>query len=1081
MANATHEAEPDRDYQVVDALTEGMLGAISVLLGAIINEPANDAVVGPASQATLQELFEESLYFLYRLVIVCYADSLELLHLPPLSLLGEIKGVERLCDLAERPLRPLETHKGRYMETLRALFGMLHEGNGAAAGADEALPIPWFDTLLFGMESTPVLDRCHISDGALQQMMGQICRCAATSGGCAFCELPVEALGSIYERLLGHRPTLKRGAHSSGSRPPATKRLVLKSASLKRKTLGTYYTPTALVSKLLDQALRPVVIDRLARAGLRAEPGEASAAARAGPLGTQYEHLSAAERAAGSDAILSIRVCDPAAGTGHFLVAALDALAEELARIRTGQLNPTEAQLEEAKAEVLVSCIYGVDLDPLAVELCKFSLWVNARAVHVSLGTLDGQIRCGNSLIGATRQLLARGIPTEAFRAVTGDDPKVASAVRARNRAEAGARRTAARSIKDSMTANGSGRERLEADVWTASFFWPLSEEAAWAPTHGELVRLRDRGGADLPAEAADRVKAIVERHRAFHWHLEFAGVLTEPPTPGFDVLLGNPPWERMKLQAKEFFAGRDAHIAGSRSAAARAALISELWETNPELADAYATAVRHTESEIRFMCNSNRYPLAGVGDVNTYALFVELCLSMLSPEGRAGLVVPSGIATDYTYRKLFGEIVNRGNLVSLWDFENHEGLFPRTHRSYRFSLLVLAGQMVPRTDFAFFLRDVTQLADESRHFRLTASDLALFNPNTRTCPVFRTAQDVELARKIYNSCPVLLNRNQGSNPWEISFLRMLDMTNDSHLFRTRGELEAQAAALCTDGVFRANGEEYLPLYEGRMIDHYDHRAASVAVNCTTTFRSGVTEPTNEAQHRNPYFRPRPRYWVEGDEVAAAIPDTYRRHWFVGFKDVTGPTNERTMVCTVIPRTAVGNKIPLILSGESARKVCGLVANLSSVVLDYVARQKMGGITLNFYIVEQLPVIPPERYTCDLLDFIVSRVLELTYTSWDLRSFAWDLGYSGPPFAWDVARRAQVRAELDATYAHLYQLSRAETAHVLDTFPITRRRDTTVHGTYLTKQLVLHYYDTWAKLVPCPCSTPADPSHALIR
>jgi len=453
---------------------------------------------------------------------------------------------------------------------------------------------------------------------------------------------------------------------------------------------------------------------------------------------------------------------------------------------------------------------------------------------------------------------------------------------------------------------------------------------------------------------------------------------------------------------------------------------------------------------------------LTGVGDVNTYAVFVELTLSILNPQGRTGLVVPSGIATDYTYRKFFSEIMNGGNLVSLWDFENREGLFPGTHRSYKFSLLILTGNTVRAVDFAFFLRNVDDLAEDERHFTLNKEDLALFNPNTCTCPVFRTRRDVELTSKIYTSCPILVHKIREQNPWGISFLRMLDMTNDSNLFHTQQELETRGLQLSSDLLFEENGEQFWPLYEGRMIHHFDHRVASIGVNSGTTFRSGVTLETTMAEHKDPNFRPRPRYWVERTHVLSAIPGTYCRDWFVGFKDVSSSTNERTLICAVIPRTAVGNKIPLLLTNETARRVCGLVANLSSFVLDYATRQKIGGITLNFYIIEQLPVIPPERYTTELIDLIVPRVLELTYTAWDLQSFALDLKYQGSPFSWNEKRRAHLRAELDAIYAHLYGLSRDEMAYILETFSIVRRRDTSRYGRYRTKQMILHYYDAFS-------------------
>jgi hypothetical protein len=765
-------------------------------------------------------------------------------------------------------------------------------------------------------------------------------------------------------------------------------------------------------------------------------------------------------------------------------------LAIALAQIRTGASHPSEAAIQAAKLDVLTHCIYGVDVNPMAVELCKVSLWINASVQDRPLSFLDHHIKCGNSLVGATPELMSKGIPYQAFdQNLVGNDRATANSVRKQNRAERAGesspewRVTVISTLKDLdrwrrlnraaedqpqiarelyveyLTSEEYRLRKAEADFWTAAFYWPLSEGVEWTPTHKEFRRLQEEGPEGLPSRILAQIEELAEQHRFFHWHLEFPDVFGEDGQGGFDVVLGNPPWERIKLREKEFFAVRAPEIANAPTAAQRRALIDRLSQSNPNLAAQYVGALRRSESEICFICNSERYPLTGKGDVNTYAVFAELTLSLVGRKGRVGLVVPSGIATDFTYREFFGKIMNCGKLVSFWDFENRKGLFPGTHRSYKFALMILGSRSIPAADFSFLLRSVNDLNDRARHVALTEEDLALFNPNTHTCPVFHSQRDVELTRKVYSVCPVLVNKSCGSSPWDVSFLRMLDMTNDSELFHTRHQLLAQGAHLSADMTFRNNGQEFWPLYEGRMIHHFDHRTASVGTNSEVTFRSGVTLETSLAEHMDPQFRPQPRYWVGHTHVLNSIPETYSREWFVGFKDVTGPANERTLICTIIPYTAVGNKIPLILTDQPAQAVCCLLANLSSFVLDYVTRQKMGGITLNLYIVEQLPVISPEQYTPELLAFIVPRVLELTYTAWDLQPFARDLGYQGSPFAWDDQRRATLRAELDAIYAHLYGLSRDDLLYILKTFPVVKRRDIRRFGTYRTAELTLDHYD----------------------
>jgi hypothetical protein len=322
----------------------------------------------------------------------------------------------------------------------------------------------------------------------------------------------------------------------------------------------------------------------------------------------------------------------------------------------------------------------------------------------------------------------------------------------------------------------------------------------------------------------------------------------------------------------------------------------------------------------------------------------------------------------------------------------------------------------------------------------------------------------------------------------------MFHMTNDSHLFHTREDLEAQGFLL-EGNRFVYDDEIYLPLYEGRMIHHFDHRAVSVGITDETQFRSGVSIDTTLEQHTDLDFTAKPRYWVEEQKTREQLPG-YEYEWFYGFKDVTSPTNERTFIGTLIPFAAVGNKVPLLLTDQGILKVAAFTGSLSTFVFDYTTRQKIGGVSLNFYIVEQLPVLPPDRYTPDLLRFIVPRVLELTYTAWDLRPFADDVwaealgdralaralleqweanrqvtqaypreaplvepGWPRPPFTWHVERRSQLRAELDALYAHLYGLSREELAYILETFPIVKRKDEAKYGEYRTKRLVLEAYE----------------------
>jgi hypothetical protein len=652
-----------------------------------------------------------------------------------------------------------------------------------------------------------------------------------------------------------------------------------------RKATGSYYTPPELVERLLDSALEPVLDQTQDRPG----------------------------------ALLAVTVCDPACGAGHFLVAAARRIARRLPR--PGALR-----------DVIRHCIYGVDVNPVAVELTKIALWLEAAEPGQPFGCLEARIRHGNSLIGAISGTPATGT-------------------------------------------------REAADAWCATLVQPQ------------------------------------ESRPFFHWPLEFPGVFR---AGGFSCVVGNPPWERIKLS-------------------------------------------RRPEGESRFLRGSGRYPLTARGDLNAYAVFAEAGRMLTGPRGRLGLIVPTGIATDLGTQGFFRNVAETGALASLYDFGNARGLFPDVHRSYRFSLLTLAGRPVgePAADFAFSLREAAELDGPGRRFTLTPGEITRLNPGTGTCPLFRTRRDAEITLGIYRRVPVLVDGNDpGGNPWGVSFTRMLDMSLDAGEFHTREQLERDGWLL-VGNVFHRGQARMLPLYQGIMASFYDHRAADVVRSKTAGRRQYQPRYLTTAEKQDPARTAMPLFWV-----AAAWADA--RHasglpgWLLGFSSVTSPTNERTFVPYLLPRAAVGNSTPLIRAGlAAAGEVPALVAMLSAFCFDYAVRQKVGGVNLNYFIVRQLPVLPPQAVG-PFAAFCADRVLELSYTAHDLAPFARSLGDEGPPFRWDTERRFAIRAELDALFFRLYGIGRADADYIMDTFTGVRKADLARHGRYRTKEAILACYDRMA-------------------
>nr|WP_246035678.1 hypothetical protein [Dictyobacter kobayashii] len=597
-----------------------------------------------------------------------------------------------------------------------------------------------------------------------------------------------------------------------------------------------------------------------------------------------------------------------------------------------------------------------------------------------------------------------------------------------------------------------------------------------------------------------DEIKRLADQYQFFHWHLAFPKVFRLPTkgeipeneqtgwSGGFDVVLGNPPWERIKIQEKEWFAARKPSIANAANAAHRKRLIDRLQYDDPELYKTFYEDQRKATGESHIVRDSGRYPLCGRGDVNTYTIFAENMHHVISPTGRLGCVVPSGIATDNTTQFFFRDLVDTMSLVSLFSFINEAKLFPGIDHRVGFALLTISGnnRKVTEADFAFGIYRTDDLQQEDRHFSLSARDIELLNPNTRTCPIFRSKRDKEITTAIYEHVPVLIKEGPPEeNPWNVKFHRMFDMANDSHLFRSREQLEKDEWILAGN-IFEKNKERYLPLYEGKMIWQLDHRFGTYEGQTQAQANQGKLPELGD-QHKDPYLYSLPQYWIHESHYPTSIARDSNA--FNVFRDITNATVLRTAIFSIVPFASCGHTLPIITLNTKA-SVDLLLFNscCCSFVFDYVGRQKLGGTHMTFFILEQLPVLLPQlyKYACGwnktqtAEDWITPRMLELTYTAWDLEAFAKDCGYSGPPFQWDEERRFLLRCELDAAYFHLYGIQRDDVDYIMETFPIVKRKDEKQYGDYRTKQVILEIYDEMQRAIESgePYQTRLDPPPA---
>ena len=568
------------------------------------------------------------------------------------------------------------------------------------------------------------------------------------------------------------------------------------------------------------------------------------------------------------------------------------------------------------------------------------------------------------------------------------------------------------------------------------------------------------------------KARSIAVREGFLHWEAAFPGVWhswqSAHPQGGFDAVIGNPPWDRIKLQEVEWFATRAPELAHAQTAAARKNGVDQLRASGSPLASEFDAAKERAEALGKMVRASGHYPLLGGGDVNLYSLFVERAMGLVNPSGIVGLLTPSGIYADKTAAKFFKSISTSGRLGGLYDFENRRvgmalpPFFPDVDSRFKFCALIFGGEerRFDETRCAFFLHDSNTIEDPDRCFTLAPADFDLVNPNTGTAPVFRTRRDAEITRRIYEQHPVLVDRSGGEErrAWPVRYHTMFHMTNDSHLFRTAAQLDNEGFYRVEGNRWKRGEELYLPLYEGKMVQAFDHRAASVVMNPQNLNRPAQPREASLDEHLNSGWLPEPQFWVPQGNCGWS-PEA---EWVLGFKEITAPTNTRTFIAALFPTVGFGNKVPILKPDTAGRDEWLLAANFNSVVFDFVTRQKVQGQTLNLFIIEQLPVIAPDDYGMRLgnttaRDMVRDHVLRLTYTADDMAPFARDLGYNGPPFIWEEEGRRHLRARLDALYFQLYGLTRDEAEYVLSTFPIVQREDEAEFGTYRTRDLILAY------------------------
>lgn len=1120
-------------------LSDAVQRAMEILGRAVVcgkgdgNEAFRQAVIN--GEANAQTLNKELIHFIYRLLFLFIIEDRNLVY--------NIDTPDKDADY-EQKIRCQDIYKKYYaVSRLRRLselsylresqYSDLWEGlmDSFRLFEDEKFGAPLFikplGGILFAPDTLHYLRHCQITNDQLLaafSCLNEFKDERQNRVKINYSSLDVEEFGSVYEGILEMRAIITEGTSFSGWN-------FTFGAGLDRKSSSSYYTRPDLVQSLIRTTLEPVIKERIAK----------------------YQTTEEKVRS-----LLSMKVCDAASGSGHIVLAMARTLAWYICTLRTGEDNPASLDYREALREVIQKCIYAVDHNPDAVELCKVVLWIEGYCAGKPLSFLDHHIRCGNSVVGVTDlDVLLDGVPKEAFAADDKETKKkiidlnkealkdvrlvrsgesmglsitlfsndiAIQSINSEQIGLAGKVREINAMPEDSLPQELAKQSRWEelmvsprveclrraCDIYTYSFYKQFKATDLTSEFDGESgtftafnipytrtvynalqeIKYLDypademEGLQVLPDSFKEEVREVAHTHRFFHWCVEFPEVFADGG--GFDVMCGNPPWDKLQMEDEKWFLGKDNSIANADNQAARDKLITLLETSNPYLYYEYSAARESIASQIRYVKNSGRFKLTNRGKIELSSLFAEICLDF-SKEAW-GLVIPTSIAFGDSTKYFFEKLITENRLISLYDFENKEGLF-NIHRMYKFCLLTAGQQQEKPREISggFYLTRLDHLLDPNRIYKLETADFAKLNPNTKTCPVFRTSKDAVLTKKIYSKAPILINEVTDENPWNIRLTTLFNMATASSLFKTRQQL-LQMGAQKIGNKFNVENESYVPLYEGKMIWLYNHHYGEFPLEEVQRPNSIPTTPIEKL--KNPNSTICPWYWVKEIDVQAKLVKTdsegninwlWNHNFYIAFRDVTNATNERTCVASIMPSSVgTGDNAPLVFTSRGTIPSCELVSMMSSIVFDFITRQKAGGSHLNLFMLKQLPFLTPEQITSSGYERdIVERVARLCWFNHDLDGWMEELRkecpeeYSLPeePVIWDEGQRAVWQAELDAIFAHLYGLSTEDLRYILDpedvcgkgcineTFRVLKERELRELGEYRTKRLVMEAWN----------------------
>jgi hypothetical protein len=967
-----------------------------------------------SGEVNLTEWFNELLRLVYRLIFLMVAEDRNLLHpedAKPIArkLYAEGYGLAALRAQCYRAAS-WDKHHDRY-EGIKIVFRALAHGQ-------EALALPALGGL-FSEDKLPDLETARLRNRAFMEALYRLSWLTDKTGMVPvnWRAMETEELGSVYESLLELQPQLGDDGKS----------LIFASETSEqkgnqRKTTSSYYTPDSLVQALLDTALDPVLDMTEAEAG---DPAKS---------------------------LLKLAVIDPACGSGHFLLAAARRIATRLARIRADG-TPSLADFRHALRDVARSCLHGVDRNPMAVELTKVALWIETVDPGLPLGFFDAQIRCGDALLGVfDLKVLQDGIPDAAYKPLAGDDKDIASIYRKINAAaqkgqggfdfdgginklpetkplaldfsgfrdlpEDTVEQITAKATRFEALRRGQDFVRAETacDLYVSAFLLaktglaPTGPSERTIPTTEELWLALNQGKtqpAMLNALQATR------RARVFHWPLEFPDVMQRG---GFDVVLGNPPWDTMSPDYKEYFSVYDPDIRQMSPPEQKEAYDRLL--ANPIISTNWDKHCSELYSAVHFIKNSGRYRLfaegnLGKGDFNVYRMFVETALAATRRGGVAAQFVPEGLYNGANATAIRKELYSAFKLDRLAGFENAKGIwFPNIDTRTKFCIYVAWKGGKTDEFLASFRVSTPEKLEEfksGKGLKIPVSIVAEFSPDALAVMEFAAQSEVDICARMYALYPKFGAEVDGV-PYR-HYMREVDMGTDRGLF--------------------SEGGEGLPVFEGRMIDAYDYRTKGYI---SGRGRSAVWE---DFPFGSSGKRIQPQWRILADKIPEKLGDRTHRYR-IGFGDVASPTNQRGLIAALLPKSCIsGHSVPTIeLQNADLRYLLLWLGVANSFAMDFLVRPKVS-LHMSYTVMDSLP-FPRDFGQSPSADKIARRVCSLCAVGPEMDEFRQDaiaLGIltSESDVVESPDQRAVVAAEIDTLVARdVFRMKKDEMLYILD-------------------------------------------------